>query len=79
MHFHMSNLLFEGAVSLLEKPIFLHKMEYMRFFRNVLSLLATEHCPLFIANPFSFEEIAFLETWFICVDLSIYIYTYYSP
>ena len=28
VHFHMSNLLFKGAESLLEKLIFLHNMQY---------------------------------------------------
>ena len=52
----------------------------MRFFKNVLSLLTTEHCHLFIivTTQFSFEEIAFWETWFTCVDIYVYIYTHYS-
>ena len=95
LHFHMSNLLLKGPGSLLEKPIFLHKMQYywhraslskvpyiwnVRFFRNVLSLLTTEHCHLFIivTTQLSFEEIAFWETWFTCVDIYVYIYIHYS-
>ena len=51
----------------------------MRFFRNVLLLLTTKNCPSFIiiTNQFSFEEVAFLETWFTYVDI-IYIYCSHS-
>ena len=72
MHFHMSNLLLKGAVSLVEKPIFLHKMQYdwhrasfqkchifgnVRFFRNVLSLITTAHCPLFLQTNFPLKKL----------------------
>ena len=42
-------------------------------------LLTTKNCPLFIiiTNQFSFEEVAFLETWFTYVDI-IHIYIYCS-
>ena len=46
-----------------------------------LLLLTTKNCPLFIiiTNQFSFEEVAFLETWFTYVDIIYILFPFISP
>ena len=88
-YFHMSNLPFKGAVSLLEKPILLHNMQYF-WHRASLSKVqyvlkseilsecffapSTEHWS-FMATQSSFEKAAFVETW---ITFHWYMYLIYS-
>ena len=88
-YFHMSNLPFKGAVSLLEKPILLHNMQYFwhsipfksaicfemwDFFPNVF-FAPYNKALSFMATQSSFEKAAFVET---LITFHWYMYLIYS-
>ena len=76
-YFHMSNLPFKGAVSLLEKPILLHNMQYFWHRASLSKVQYVLKCEIlseysfapynralsFMATQSSFEKAAFVETW----------------
>ena len=88
-YFHMSNLPFKGAVSLLEKPILLHNMLYFWHRASLSKLQYVLKCEIlsecffapynralsFMATQSSFEKAAFVETW---ITVHWYMYLIYS-
>ena len=88
-YFHMSNLPFKGAVSLLEKPILLHNMLYFWHRASLSKVQYVLTCEIlsecffapynralsFMATQSSFEKAAFVETW---ITVHWYMYLIYS-
>ena len=88
-YFHMSNLPFKGAVSLLEKPILLHHMQYFWHRASLSKVQYVLKCEIlsecffapynralsFMATQSSFEKAAFVETW---ITFHWYMYLIYS-
>ena len=88
-YFHMSNLPFKGAVSLLEKPILLHNMLYFWHRASLSKVQYVLKCEIFsecffapynralsfMATQSSFEKAAFVETW---ITVHWYMYLIYS-
>ena len=88
-YFHMSNLPFKGAVSLLEKPILLHNMQYFWHRASLSKVQYVLKCEIlsecffapynialsFMATQSSFEKAAFVETW---ITVHWYMYLIYS-
>ena len=89
VNFHMSNLPFKGAVSLLEKPILLHNMQYFWHRASLSKVQYVLKCEIlsecffapynralsFMATQSSFEKAAFVETW---IAFHWYMYLIYS-
>ena len=88
-YFHMSNLPFKGAVSLLEKPMLLHNMQYFWHRASLSKVQYVLKCEIisecffapynralpFMATQSSFEKTAFVETW---ITFHWYMYLIYS-
>ena len=88
-YFHMSNLPFKGAVSLLEKPILLHNMLYFWHRASLSKVQYVLKCEIFsecffapynralsfMATQSSFEKAASVETW---ITVHWYMYLIYS-
>ena len=90
VHFQTSNLPFEGAIFLIDKPMFLHSIQYYwhtaslskvqhvwncaHYWNTALSLLTTEYSHVWKHNLITYEEAAFLENWTTFVR-----HVYYSP
>ena len=88
-YFHMSNLPFKGAVSLLEKPILLHNMQYfwhsIPFNKSAICFGMWDSFTMFfapynkalsfMATQSSFEKAAFVET---LITFHWYMYLIYS-
>ena len=88
-YFHMSNLPFKGAVSLLEKPILLHNMQYfwhsIPFNKSAICFGMWDSFRMFfapynkalsfMATQSSFEKAAFVET---LITFHWYMYLIYS-
>ena len=88
-YFHMSNLPFKGAVSLLEKPMLLHNMQYFWHRASLSKVQYVLKCEIisecffapynralsFMATQSSFEKAAFVETW---ITFHWYMYLIYS-
>ena len=89
VNFHMSNLPFKGAVSLLEKPILLHNMQYFWHRASLSKVQYVLKCEIlsecffapynralsFMVTQSSFEQAAFVETW---ITFHWYMYLIYS-
>ena len=89
LNFHMPNLPFKGAVSLLEKPISLHDMQYFWHRASLSKVQYALKCEIlsecflapynralsFMVTQSSFEKAAFVETW---ITFHWYMYLIYS-